>query len=107
MSAGLELKDVTIRFGGLKAVSELSFDVAPGELVGLIGPNGAGKTTVFNLITGVYTPTSGPPPARSISKARRSPARSRTRSPAWASHGLSKTSGSSRRSVCSITCAPQ
>jgi branched-chain amino acid transport system ATP-binding protein len=59
MSAGLELKDVTIRFGGLKAVSELSFGVAPGELVGLIGPNGAGKTTVFNLITGVYTPTSG------------------------------------------------
>jgi branched-chain amino acid transport system ATP-binding protein len=59
MSAGLELKDVTIRFGGLKAVSELSFAVAPGELVGLIGPNGAGKTTVFNLITGVYTPTSG------------------------------------------------
>ena len=59
MSAGLELKDVTIRFGGLKAVSELSFSVAPGELIGLIGPNGAGKTTVFNLITGVYTPTSG------------------------------------------------
>lgn len=59
MSPGLELKDVTIRFGGLKAVSELSFAVAPGELVGLIGPNGAGKTTVFNLITGVYTPTSG------------------------------------------------
>jgi branched-chain amino acid transport system ATP-binding protein len=59
MSAGLDLKDVTIRFGGLKAVSELTFGVAPGELVGLIGPNGAGKTTVFNLITGVYTPTSG------------------------------------------------
>ena len=59
MSAGLELKDVTIRFGGLKAVGDLSFGVGPGELVGLIGPNGAGKTTVFNLITGVYTPTSG------------------------------------------------
>ena len=59
MSAGLELNDVTIRFGGLKAVSDLSFEVAPGELVGLIGPNGAGKTTVFNLITGVYTPTAG------------------------------------------------
>jgi branched-chain amino acid transport system ATP-binding protein len=59
MSTGLELKDVTIRFGGLKAVGELSFAVAPGELVGLIGPNGAGKTTVFNLITGVYTPTAG------------------------------------------------
>ena len=59
MSAGLELKDVTIRFGGLKAVGDLSFSVGPGELVGLIGPNGAGKTTVFNLITGVYTPTAG------------------------------------------------
>ncbi len=59
MSAGLELNDVTIRFGGLKAVGDLSFAVAPGELVGLIGPNGAGKTTVFNLITGVYTPTAG------------------------------------------------
>ncbi len=59
MSKGLELQDVTIQFGGLKAVSDLSFHVAPGELVGLIGPNGAGKTTVFNLITGVYTPTAG------------------------------------------------
>ncbi len=59
MSTGLDLQDVTIQFGGLKAVSELSFHVAPGELVGLIGPNGAGKTTVFNLITGVYTPTAG------------------------------------------------
>lgn len=59
MSAGLELTDVTILFGGLKAVGDLSFAVAPGELVGLIGPNGAGKTTAFNLITGVYTPTSG------------------------------------------------
>ncbi len=59
MSTGLELQDVTIQFGGLKAVSDLGFHVAPGELVGLIGPNGAGKTTVFNLITGVYTPTAG------------------------------------------------
>lgn len=59
MSNGLELHDVTIQFGGLKAVSDLGFHVAPGELVGLIGPNGAGKTTVFNLITGVYTPTAG------------------------------------------------
>ncbi|RYD48295.1 MAG: ABC transporter ATP-binding protein [Verrucomicrobiaceae bacterium] len=59
MSTGLELKDVTIRFGGLKAVGDLCFSVAPGELVGLIGPNGAGKTTIFNLITGVYTPTAG------------------------------------------------
>jgi branched-chain amino acid transport system ATP-binding protein len=55
----LSLRRVTMQFGGLKAVSELDLEVAPGELVGLIGPNGAGKTTVFNLITGVYAPTSG------------------------------------------------
>jgi branched-chain amino acid transport system ATP-binding protein len=55
----LELKNATIRFGGLIAVKELSLAVQEGELFGLIGPNGAGKTTVFNLITGVYAPTSG------------------------------------------------
>jgi branched-chain amino acid transport system ATP-binding protein len=55
----LALDHVSIVFGGLKAVSDLSLTVGPGELVGLIGPNGAGKTTVFNLITGVYAPTSG------------------------------------------------
>ena len=55
----LELDGCTIRFGGLTAVSELTSTVGERELVGLIGPNGAGKTTVFNLITGVYRPTSG------------------------------------------------
>lgn len=55
----LELDQVTVQFGGLKAVSEVSFNVCERELVGLIGPNGAGKTTIFNLITGVYTPTKG------------------------------------------------
>ena len=59
MPALLELKDTMIRFGGLVAVKDLNFSVAEGELFGLIGPNGAGKTTVFNLITGVYAPTSG------------------------------------------------
>jgi branched-chain amino acid transport system ATP-binding protein len=48
-----------MRFGGLCAVNELELAIAPGQLYGLIGPNGAGKTTVFNVITGVYTPTSG------------------------------------------------
>jgi branched-chain amino acid transport system ATP-binding protein len=55
----LELREATIRFGGLVAVSSVSFLLERGELFGLIGPNGAGKTTCFNLITGVYKPTSG------------------------------------------------
>jgi len=55
----LQLDQVTIRFGGLTAVGDVSATVEPGELVGLIGPNGAGKTTVFNLITGVYAPSGG------------------------------------------------
>ena len=55
----LQLDKVTIRFGGLTAVAEMDLQIGGGELVGLIGPNGAGKTTLFNLITGVYQPTSG------------------------------------------------
>jgi len=55
----LELRNVTMRFGGLTAVNAVNLTVGDGELVGLIGPNGAGKTTVFNLITGVYQPTEG------------------------------------------------
>ncbi|HEX8833180.1 MAG TPA: ATP-binding cassette domain-containing protein, partial [Abditibacteriaceae bacterium] len=55
----LEFKDATIRFGGLTAVSPLSFGIPRGQLAAIIGPNGAGKTTVFNLITGVYAPTGG------------------------------------------------
>ena len=52
-------KNVTIRFGGLTAVSDLNLEIHPRELVGLIGPNGAGKTTIFNMLTGVYKPTEG------------------------------------------------
>jgi branched-chain amino acid transport system ATP-binding protein len=60
MSAALlKLDRVTIRFGGLTAVSEVCAEVGERELIGLIGPNGAGKTTIFNLVTGVYQPTSG------------------------------------------------
>lgn len=55
----LELQDATIRFGGLIAVNSVSFQLQKGDIFGLIGPNGAGKTTCFNLITGLYQPTSG------------------------------------------------
>ena len=55
----LDLEHCTMQFGGLTAVSDLDLDMGPTDLVGLIGPNGAGKTTIFNVITGVYKPTSG------------------------------------------------
>ncbi|SDF80563.1 branched-chain amino acid transport system ATP-binding protein [Blastococcus aurantiacus] len=58
-AALLSLDDVSIQFGGLKALDGVSFDVREGEILGLIGPNGAGKTTCFNVMTGVYQPTSG------------------------------------------------
>ncbi|HPR91060.1 MAG TPA: ATP-binding cassette domain-containing protein, partial [Synergistaceae bacterium] len=59
MSAIFELSGVTKNFGGVRAVSEMSFSIPEGELAGLMGPNGAGKTTIFNLVTGVYDPDEG------------------------------------------------
>lgn len=55
----LDVQNLGIRFGGLKAVSDFHMTINRGDLLGLIGPNGAGKTTIFNLFTGVYTPTEG------------------------------------------------
>jgi branched-chain amino acid transport system ATP-binding protein len=52
-------EDIAIRFGGIRAVDAVSFDVQPGEVFSIIGPNGAGKTTIFNLISRIYAPTSG------------------------------------------------
>ena len=55
----MEISNLTLRFGGLEVISDLSFDVEEGRIVSLIGPNGAGKTSVFNCITGFYKPNSG------------------------------------------------
>ncbi len=59
MSAQLEIREVGKSFGGVQAVSRVSFDVRPGEIVSVIGPNGAGKTTLLNMISGFYHPDSG------------------------------------------------
>ena len=59
MSTLLSVKNMTHYFGGLRAVHNYNLNIAPKQITGLIGPNGAGKTTIFNLITGVYTPTEG------------------------------------------------
>lgn len=59
MAACLQVEDISISFGGLKAVQDVSFTLEPGEIMGLIGPNGAGKTTTLNLISGLYTCDTG------------------------------------------------
>ena len=91
----LEVKNLGISFGGLRAVDEFSITIEKGQLYGLIGPNGAGKTTIFNMLTGVYKPTDGTivldgknitrsPKATSPSTASPLKRRSLTRSSTWA-----------------------
>ena len=55
----MEMKNITLRFGGVKAITDISFDIKEGEIRAIIGPNGAGKSTIFNLISRVYQPTRG------------------------------------------------
>ena len=55
----LAIRDLSVNFGGLKALSKVNIDLHQGEVLGLIGPNGAGKTTVFNALSGLVTPASG------------------------------------------------
>lgn len=83
--AMLEVKNLGISFGGLRAVDDFNLSIEQGQLYGLIGPNGAGKTTVFNMLTGVYKPTDGKfswtvvsperAPLRSTKKVLREPSR--------------------------------
>ena len=84
----LEAESITVQFGGIVALDELTFDMNEGEILGLIGPNGAGKTTMFNVLSRIYEPTSGrltfdgedllAGPGARHRQARASPARSRT-----------------------------
>ena len=55
----LEVRDVSLSFGGVQAISDLSFDVIAGEVLAIIGPNGAGKTSVLNVVTRVFSPNAG------------------------------------------------
>jgi len=87
----LNLEHLTLSFGGLRAISELDLQVADREVVSVIGPNGAGKTTVFNVITGIYEPSSG----MSASRGSRSPESSLTASPGWGSRARSRACGCS------------
>src|SRR5688572_31186715 len=59
MAAQLILQDVSLRFGGIKVLQDVSFAVEPGQIFGLVGPNGAGKTSLFNCISGHYRPSAG------------------------------------------------
>ena len=62
----IEIRDITKRFGGIVAVDGVSFDVFPGEILGVIGPNGCGKSTLFNCVLGQYVPDHGTVEVRGV-----------------------------------------
>src|ERR1700709_2065481 len=84
MAAELTVQDVSLQFGGIKVLQEVSFAVEPGQIFGLVGPNGAGKTSLFNCISGHYRPTAGT--VRIDSTEVQGP-----RPPTLARHGLART----------------
>ena len=84
----LSVENVSLSFGGVKAVSDVSFDIRKGEIRAIIGPNGAGKTSMLNIINGFYQPQQG----RITFKGKRAPRCARTTPPMAASRALSRTS---------------
>ena len=84
MAAQLVLQDVSLRFGGIKVLQDVSFTVQPGQIFGLVGPNGAGKTSLFNCISGHYQPSSGSIRIDDVEVSGAKPA-------ALAKHGLART----------------
>ena len=96
-----QAENLTINFGGIRAVDDVSFAVSKGEVFTIIGPNGAGKTTIFNLVSRIYEPTAG----RLFSKAATSPRCRHTGLPTAASRAPSRTSScSSTPRCCRICC---
>ena len=89
----VDAHNVTMQFGGLKAVSDVTLHIDEGEIVALIGPNGAGKTTFFNLMTGIYTPTEGTLTFKGTSVGGMKPHKIIA---AWGSRARSRTSACSR-----------
>ena len=101
----LSAQDLSVRFGGVLAVNKVSFDVKRGEVFTLIGPNGAGKTTVFNLISRIYTPTTGvidfAGPQGTLRLTDQQP---RTKLPVWALPARFRTLNCSSTPPCCKTC---